>query len=212
MRVPLAREGAPFIAAPAAFALLAAGAGVLSGADLLLAAAAVLLAAAVLCALFFRDPERLPPDSEDAVVAPADGRVTAVTAAGDAGVRRVSIFLSLFDVHVNRSPAAGRVASVTYRPGEFRAAFRAEAAERNERNDLEMECGRGVLRVRQIAGVVARRIVCRAAPGERLRRGERFGLIRFGSRTEVLLPPNCRPTVRPGDRVRGGETVIALWS
>lgn len=214
MRVPFAREGAPFIALPSVFALLAALAGVLLGEGLLLVAAAVLLAAAALCALFFRDPERLPPDSEDAVVAPADGRVTAVTAAGDGDRpgRRVSIFLSLFDVHVNRSPAAGRVASVTYRPGAFRAAFRADAAERNERNELEMDCGRGLLQIRQIAGVVARRIVCRAAPGERLQRGERFGLIRFGSRTEVLLPPNCRPTVRPGDRVRGGETVIARWS
>ena len=214
MRVPFAREGAPFIALPSVFALLAALAGVLLGEGLLLVAAAVLLAAAALCALFFRDPERLPPDSEDAVVAPADGRVTAVTATGDGDRpgRRVSIFLSLFDVHVNRSPAAGRVASVTYRPGAFRAAFRADAAERNERNELEMDCGRGLLQIRQIAGVVARRIVCRAAPGERLQRGERFGLIRFGSRTEVLLPPNCRPTVRPGDRVRGGETVIARWS
>lgn len=213
MRLPFAREGAPFIAVPSVLALLAAVAGVLLGEDILLAAAAALLAAAASCAFFFRDPERRAPDSEDAVVAPADGRVTAVTAGdGDRPGRRVSIFLSLFDVHVNRSPAAGRVASVTYRPGEFRAAFRADSSERNERNDLEMECGRGPLRVRQIAGVVARRIVCRAAPGERLRRGERFGLIRFGSRTEVLLPPNCRPTVRPGDRVRGGETVIALWS
>lgn len=214
MRLPFAREGAPFIAAPSAFAFFAAVAGVLSGEALLLAAAAVLLAAAALSAFFFRDPERLPPDSEDAVVAPADGRVTAVAPAGDGDApgHRVSIFLSLFDVHVNRSPAAGRVASVTHRPGEFRAAFRPDAAERNERNELEMECGRGPILVRQIAGVVARRIVCRAAPGERLRRGERFGLIRFGSRTEVLLPPNCRPTVRPGDRVRGGETVIAFWS
>lgn len=213
MRLPFAREGAPFIAAPAAFALLAGALGLLSGEAVVLGAAAALAAAAALCAFFFRDPERRPPDREDAVVAPADGRVTAVTA-GDGGGpgHRVSIFLSLFDVHVNRSPAAGRVASVTYRPGAFRAAFRADAAERNERNELEIECGRGPLRVRQIAGVVARRIVCRAAPGERLRRGERFGLIRFGSRAEVLLPPDCRPTVRPGDRVRGGETVIALWS
>lgn len=214
MRSPVAREGAPFIVAPLAFAFLAAVAGVVAEQDLLLVAAAALLTAAALCALFFRDPERFPPEREEAIVAPADGRVTAVTAIGEGGRRKhtVSIFLSLFDVHVNRSPAAGRVASVTYRPGAFRAAFRADAAERNERNELEMECGPGPLRVRQIAGVVARRIVCRAAPGERLQRGERFGLIRFGSRTEVLLPPNCRPTVRPGDRVRGGETVIALWS
>ncbi len=212
MSLPVAREGAPFILVPLA---LAAAAGALGGFGVLPTAAAVppaLLAA--FAAFFFRDPERTPPPGEERVVAPADGRVTTVEESDDPAEpgRRVSIFLSIFSVHVNRAPTAGRVLAVRYRPGEFRAAFRGDASERNERNEIRLECRGGRLRIRQIAGVVARRIVCRASAGDFLGRGERFGLIRFGSRTEVLLPPNCRPTVRAGDRVRGGETVIAEWS
>lgn len=212
MRLPFAPEGAPFILVPLASAAAAGTAGWLGVIPTVTALPPALLAA--FAAFFFRDPERTPAPGEERVVAPADGRVTAVEESADPAEpgRRVSIFLSIFSVHVNRSPAAGRVSAVRYRPGEFRAAFRGDASERNERNEIVMECRRGRLRVRQIAGAVARRIVCRVSSGDELGRGERFGLIRFGSRTEVLLPPNCRPTVRPGDRVRGGETVIAEWS
>ena len=123
----------------------------------------------------------------------------------------MSIFLSIFDVHINRAPAAGEVRAVRYRQGAFKAAFRKDAADRNERNELEMTTERGMIRIRQIAGVVARRIVCRVRTGDRLALGERFGLIRFGSRTDLLLPGSVRVTVRPGDRVRGGLTVIGKW-
>ena len=173
----------------------------------------VLLAFAGFCAFFFRDPERRPPSDATALLAPADGRVTEAGPAGDGepGTQRVSIFLSIFDVHINRAPAAGEIQAVRYRQGAFKAAFRKDAAERNERNELEMTTERGTIRIRQIAGVVARRIVCRVRTGDRLAPGERFGLIRFGSRTDLLLPAGVTLSVRPGDRVRGGVTVIGKW-
>ena len=165
------------------------------------------------CSFFFRDPERRPPGDAAALLAPADGRVTEAgpAAEGEPGTQRVSIFLSIFDVHINRAPTAGEVRAVRYRRGAFRAAFRKDAAERNERNELEMTTERGTIRIRQIAGVVARRIVCRVRAGDRLASGERFGLIRFGSRTDLLLPAGVTLCIRPGDRVRGGLTVIGNW-
>ena len=206
---PIAPEGRVFVVVPLVLAILAlATAGTVLG-----WLGWALLAGAGFCAFFFRDPERRPPDDAAALLAPADGRVTAAgpAAEGEPGTQRVSIFLSIFDVHINRSPAAGEVRAVRYRQGAFRAAFRKDAAERNERNELEMTTERGTIRIRQIAGVVARRIVCRVGAGDRLALGERFGLIRFGSRTDLLLPAGVTLSVRPGDRVRGGLTVIGKW-
>ena len=207
MRLPIAPEGRVFVAVPLALGLLvlaAAGGGVFAW---------ILLAGAGFCAFFFRDPERRPPGEAAALLAPADGRVTDAGPAdeGEPGSQRVSIFLSIFDVHINRAPAAGEVRAVRYRQGAFRAAFRKDAAERNEQSELEMTTERGTIRIRQIAGVVARRIVCRVRAGDRLASGERFGLIRFGSRTDLLLPAGVTLSVRPGDRVRGGLTVIGKW-
>lgn len=209
----IAREGWIFILIPlgAAALLVAAAASFEAPALRWLGGASLLLSG--FCAWFFRDPRRTPPAQADLLVAPADGRVTAVGPAeeGAPGTRRVVIFLSVFDVHINRSPAAGAVREVRYRPGRFRAAFRADAGETNERNELEIATAHGTILVRQIVGVLARRIVCRSRPGDELARGERFGLIRFGSRTDALLPPGVTLLVRPGDRVRGGETPIARW-
>ena len=207
MRLPLAPEGRPFVLAPLVAAGLVATGGALFEAPVLSVASAAGLVLAVFCAFFFRDPERRPEGGADAVLSPADGRVT--DADDSDGRPRVSIFLSLFDVHVNRAPMAGVVEAVRYRPGAFLAAYREDAAERNEQNEVRLRTGHGAVVVRQIAGVVARRIVCRARPGDRLARAERFGLIRFGSRTDVVLPEGFTVTVRPGDRVRGGATVIA---
>ncbi|MYF77935.1 MAG: phosphatidylserine decarboxylase [Acidobacteria bacterium] len=212
MRLPIAPEGRVFVAVPLVLAILVlATAGAAGGVFAWTGWA--LLAGAGFCVFFFRDPERRPPDEATALLAPADGRVTEAGPAneGEPGTQRVSIFLSILDVHVNRAPAAGEVRAVRYREGAFRAAFRKDAAERNERNELEMTTGRGTIRIRQIAGVVARRIVCRVRAGDRLARGERFGLIRFGSRTDLLLPAGVNLAVRPGDRVRGGLTVIGKW-
>lgn len=213
MKFPVAAEGRVFVLTPLVGAVAAFGAGGVMDVAALSGTGWLLLLAAGFCAFFFRDPERRPPEDKSALLAPADGRVTEVGMAdgGTPGSQRVSIFLSLFDVHVNRAPAAGRVVAVRYREGAFRAAFRKDAAERNERNELEMITARGTIRVRQIAGVLARRIVCRARAGDQLGAGERFGLIRFGSRTDLLLPPDVSVQVRPGDRVRGGVTVLGRW-
>ena len=207
-RIPLDPDARFFVAAPLLAGALLAGAAVASGGTLLYASAAVLVLAAGFSAFFFRDPERAPAEGEPSVLSPADGRVTHA-AADEAGRIRVSIFLSLFDVHVNRAPVAGAVADLRYRPGAFRAAFRPDAADRNEQNELALAAAEGTVLVRQIVGVLARRIVCRVRPGDRLERGERFGLMRFGSRTDVVLPPGFQLAIGPGDRVRGGETVIA---
>ena len=212
MKLPIAPEGRVFVAVPLFTALLALAKGG-AGGSVFAWLGWILLAGAGFCAFFFRDPERRPPGDAGALLAPADGRVTEAGPAdeGEPGTQRVSIFLSIFDVHINRSPAAGEIQAVRYRQGAFKAAFRKDAAERNERNELEMTTERGTIRIRQIAGVVARRIVCRARAGDRLAPGERFGLIRFGSRTDLILPAGVTLSVRPGDRVRGGLSVIGTW-
>jgi phosphatidylserine decarboxylase len=156
---------------------------------------------------FFRDPDRVVPQDAGLIVAPADGRVTAVeTVPGGA---RISIFLSVFDVHINRSPVSGTVRRRQYTPGRFLPAWDPRVAAENERNHLEIEAPDGTYGVTQIAGILARRIVCRKAEGDRVGRGERIGLIRFGSRTDLHLPPGVAPLVRVGDRVRGGVTIMA---
>ena len=156
---------------------------------------------------FFRDPERTIPSDEGIIVAPADGRVTAVTGGPDGA--RISIFLSLFDCHVNRAPVSGTVRARRYTPGRYRAAWDPRAGDENERNHLEIEGPDGRYGLTQIAGLVARRIVCRKDEGDTVRRGERIGLIRFGSRTDLRLAPGLEPAVRVGDRVRGGVSVMA---
>ena len=165
----------------------------------------VVLTAAVAC--FFRDPERAIPQTPGAVVSPADGRIHEIEPA--AGRRRISIFLSVTDVHVNRAPVAGKVTDVTYKPGRFVPAYRAEASRENESNRLTLDAPDAVIDVTQIAGILARRIVCRARPGDVLARGQRYGLIRFGSRTDLFLPADADVVAQVGDKVRGGETILA---
>jgi phosphatidylserine decarboxylase len=177
-------------------------------------AAGVVFAAAGLASLgFFRDPERTPPDVPGAVLAPADGRVMVVGEVTDPWVGpavRLSIFLSPLDVHVNRAPVGGLVKNVEYVPGRFLAAYRPEASEQNERCTVSLEGETARVAVRQIAGVLARRVVCRVRPGDTLRAGERYGLIRFGSRTDLVLPRGTEVRVAVGDRVRGGESVMGV--
>ncbi|HXI02125.1 MAG TPA: phosphatidylserine decarboxylase, partial [Candidatus Saccharimonadales bacterium] len=165
--------------------------------------------AAAFVAFFFRDPERQAPPGEEQVVSPADGKVVEIVeqSAGQEG--RIAIFLSLFNVHVNRAPVSGRVSKVTYRPGSFKPAYDERASSVNERNTLELAAPAGSFGVSQIAGVVARRIRCFKSPGDDVRRGERIGYIAFGSRTELTLPREATITVSVGQTVRGGETVVA---
>ncbi len=173
----------------------------------------VLVILAGFVVFFFRDPDRSPPMDRSLVVAPADGKVLRIESVsepfvGGDGVR-VAIFLSVFNVHVNRSPVTGTVLFQTYRQGRMLPAFRDHASELNERNTLGIE-GQGIRAlVHQITGAVARRIVCWVGPGDRLIQGQRFGLIKFGSCTELVLPASVEVLVAPGDRVRGGETPIA---
>jgi phosphatidylserine decarboxylase len=160
-------------------------------------------------ALFFRDPERIIPQTPESIVSPADGRVMEIVPE-NAQTRRISIFLSLWDVHINRAPYGGVVRSVVYTPGKFLAAYRQEASLVNEANTVTIaDHGREFI-VKQIAGVLARRIVCRVRPGDTLEKGQRYGLIRFGSRTDLLLPVTAEIAVQVGDVVRGGETVLAF--
>jgi phosphatidylserine decarboxylase len=156
---------------------------------------------------FFRDPERETPVGDDLVVSPADGRVMAVDR-GDQGVR-VSIFLSVFNCHINRSPVAGVVISSEHTAGRFHPAWDPRGASENERQHTVIRAADGDYGVTQIAGILARRIVCSKHPGDRVRRGERMGLIQFGSRTDLHLPPGVEPTVRAGESVRGARTILA---
>ena len=167
----------------------------------------VCLGIALLVGLFFRDPHRQIPAEKGLVLAPADGKVLDLAKQSD-GTTRVSIFLSLLDVHINRSPIGGTIREVRYEPGRFRMAFDRRASVENERNVLTVANGSLTVRFSQIAGILARRIVCWKKPGDEVESGERIGLIRFGSRVDVFVPDNVTLELNRGDRVRGGSTVI----
>jgi phosphatidylserine decarboxylase len=173
-------------------------------------AAIVFLAVAAFMAYFFRDPRREVPQAEGLIVSAADGRVTRIEETPDRKV--VSVFLSPLDVHINRSPIAGTVRKITYIRGKKGPATSDDSSRVNERNSLVIEGDDVTVTCTQIAGIVARRIVCWPHEGDNLERGQRFGLIKFGSRTDVVMPPSVELAVRIGDRVRGGETVIARMS
>lgn len=176
-----------------------------------LAGLGVFLGAFVL--YFFRDPERTPPSDLAAVVAPADGRVVEIvdeTWEGRPG-RRVSIFLSVWDVHVQRAPVAGLIRRVDYRPGRFYGALRARASAENEQILISLSSLRGELMFKQIAGWIARRVLCWKAVGENVALGERVGMIRFGSRVDLWLPQAAEILVRRGQHVAGGTSILARW-
>ena len=163
---------------------------------------------------FFRDPERgIPPDPA-AIVSPADGKVVDIVGEelDSRSGRRISIFLSIWNVHVQRAPAAGQITEVTYRPGRFYGAFRARASTENEQNVIHIDTPQGILVFKQIAGAIARRVLCWKRKGETVARGERVGLIRFGSRVDIWLPIEAEITVRRGQMVKGGESILAKWT
>lgn len=217
------RAGWPFLTGPLIPAAALAALGRRTGRRGLRAAAWPLLGLSAYMALFFRDPDRRcdrVPAGPDEVLSPADG-VVMVAGEPQEGVapegtwQQVSVFLSVVDVHVNRSPYRGEVVESSYRPGSFLAAYRRESAHRNERSELWLRDSEGpttrTVVFRQIVGVLARRIVTRTGVGQQLATGERMGLMKFGSRMDVFVPPECELTVTKGQRVRGGETVIARW-
>jgi phosphatidylserine decarboxylase len=203
----IAREGLKFILGAALLAAVFWGLGWWP-----LGLLFALLAAAFL--FFFRDPSRTPPPGEHLLVAPADGKVMSVEALPahpdlDGPARRIAVFLSLTDVHLVRSPLAATVGRVDYHPGKFLPAYRPESSAANESNTIVFKGGRTGLVLKQIVGVAARRIKCRVREGQAVARGERIGLMYFGSRVEITIPQGVVVKVAPNDRVKGGQTVIA---
>jgi phosphatidylserine decarboxylase len=213
LNVPIHREGYPFIALFAGVNLLAFLIATWLG--------IVLLPLTIWCIAFFRDPERNTPTAPGLIVSPADGKLLPIVEAapppelglGDAPRVRLSIFMNVFNVHVNRNPLSGTVIGLAYRPGKFFNASFDKASVHNERMAVRLRPDGGSanadLVVVQIAGLVARRIVCDLAQGERVQRGQRFGMIRFGSRLDVYLPPGARVVAAPGMKTVAGETVLA---
>jgi phosphatidylserine decarboxylase len=163
---------------------------------------------------FFRDPQRNVPSDPGLIVSPADGHVVEIVDEMLDSVvgHRISIFLSIWDVHVQRAPAAGRIADVVYRPGRFYAALRSAASRENEQNIIYVHTSRGPLVFKQIAGAIARRVICWKREGEEVALGERVGLIRFGSRVDIWLPLDTQVVVKLRQKVKGGESVLAKWN
>jgi phosphatidylserine decarboxylase len=172
----------------------------------------IFLILAFLVLNFFRDPERQIPSEPGVLVSPADGRVVEVVEEEFQGrpVRRVSIFMSPLDVHVNRSPISGTIRDVSYHKGSFRVASLAIASVENEQNVFSVEGEQGLVVVKQIAGLLARRIVFWKRPGEKLERGERVGLIKFGSRVDILMDPGVELRVKVGDHIRAGSSILGI--
>jgi phosphatidylserine decarboxylase len=207
-RTSIAQEGYPFIGGCAFLTLIAAVLGYL-------VPTLILLALSFFVLMFFRDPERFGPEESDAVVSPADGKIIIAETATDERFHdgemfKISIFMNVFNVHVNRVPFAGRIDRVHHVPGTFLAADNDSAHLKNEYCAVRLTTDSGAqLTFVQIAGLVARRIICRLEPGDSVSRGQRFGLIRFGSRVDVYLPPDCRVAVSVGQKVRAAETILA---
>src|SRR6266404_946717 len=177
-------------------------------------AAVVLVVLALFVFSFFRDPERVIPAEAGAVVSPGDGRVVVVTEEEYAGRpgKRISIFLAVWNVHVNRAPADGIITKMEYRPGKFMAAMRERASVENEQNVFTLSTDAGEMVFKQIAGLIARRVVSWKRQGDRVLRGERIGLVRFGSRVDVWLPKDAEILVKLGQNVKGGSSVLARWT
>jgi len=202
--IAIAREGIVYILVPGALAVLFFALGFWP-------VGLVFVTLALFMAFFFRDPRRQPPTDSNVIVAPADGRVTRVRAVDDqseSSATVVSIFLSPLDVHINRAPIAGKITDVSYTRGKFLMATDENASLVNEQNALTIEGEKITVVCKQIAGILARRIVCWKQAGESVALGERFGLIKFSSRTDVLLPGSVEILVAEGDRVKGGTSVI----
>lgn len=210
-RIPIAREGIPFILF-AGFATLCCAVLSYDGPAL------VMLALTALVLYFFRDPDRVVPDDADALVSPADGKVILVEKVFDdryvkEHVYKISIFMNIFDVHVNRAPCQGTVTGFAYRSGRFFSADTDRAGSENENCALYLENDNGLhVAVVQVAGLVAQRIVLWAEKGDLLNKGQRFGMIRFGSRVDLYLPLTVQVEVKPGQRVRAGETILGYFT
>lgn len=210
MRIPLAREGYPFILA-SIFVTIALWLLGLHGISWFF------LALTIFIVSFFRDPERQIPSGDDSIVSPADGKIIIAQKVTEdrilkAEAIKISIFMNVFNVHVNRVPASGKVLAVSYNPGKFFSADKDKASLENEQNAVLIEAKNDKkFVVNQIAGLIARRIVCYVKEGDVLEKGKRFGIIRFGSRLDVYLPVDCRINVKIGDKVKAGKSILGHW-
>lgn len=210
---PMVREGYLFAAVPFVLGLSAMLVGRTRDSFILYPLAGILLFLALFILYFFRDPDRVIPTEPNAVVSPADGRVVVIVDEkydGRPG-KRVSIFLAVWNVHVNRAPMAGRIAKLEYKPGRFYAAMRARASAENEQNIFHLDTASGGIVFKQIAGAIARRVVAWKSEGSIVARGERIGIVRFGSRVDVWLPYDAEILVRTGQHVAGGSSILAHW-
>ncbi len=203
----MVKEAIPFVLIPIAIAVVFALFWIWSGDTLYIAPALFFVALALFMAFFFRDPKRTVPSAADIIVSAADGKVTRIEDRENG--KFVSVFLSPVDVHINRAPIAGKVIKVEKLKGEKAPATSNEASQKNERNAVTIEGERMTVVCTQIVGILARRIVCWSKEGDKLKLGEKFGLIKFGSRTDLLMPKSVEITVKIGDKVVGGETIIA---
>jgi phosphatidylserine decarboxylase len=201
-RLPLVVEGIPFIIIPALLTALAALWGKLY-------LFVPFLALTIFMCAFFRNPRRRIPRGEGLIMSPADGRIVVVKKGAEG--TKVSIFMSVFNCHVNRAPAAGRITEVRYQPGKFMPASKGEASRQNEQNALRLQGDKGLaMRFVQVAGILARRIVCYVRSGDQVQRGEVFGTILFGSRVDIYLPRRVAVRVQVGERVKGGKSVLGV--
>lgn len=177
-------------------------------------AAFVLLALGTFILYFFRDPERVIPSDSSTIVSPADGRILEVIDEqfGGRPGKRITIFLAVWNVHVNRTPLAGKISRIEYRPGKFQMAMKKTASAENEQNVIFLDTAHGQIVFKQIAGMIARRVVLWKKVGEQVERGERIGIVRFGSRMDVWLPLEAAISVKPGDHVAGGSSILARWN
>jgi len=211
----MAKDGWPFVLPFATLALLAFVAAFKSGRPWLWFLSFLLLFLTLFFAYFFRDPTRQIPAGENLILSPADGKIVAIETVSEplflkSPAQKISIFLSPLDVHINRTPASGKVDYFSYLPGKFLAAYEDKASTDNEQTAIGITSPYGKILFKQIAGVLARRIVCRLKLGQEVQAGEKFGMIRFGSRVDIFLPEGLELKVQKGDKVTGGETVMAV--
>ncbi len=227
MRIPLTKYGLPQVVAFPAMVLVVMVTVYISGKQAIMSPTAVFIVELIMGILlvwvlaFFRDPHRRVPRGDNILVAPADGKVTDIDVVEENDViggkaLKIGIFLSIFDVHINRTPCAARIDKVTYKPGQYTNAMNPSSAQVNESNDIAMtrlSGPRDALLVRQISGAIARRIICRAEVGAEFACGERFGMIKFGSRTELYVPArdDLKCLAKVGDKVKAGETILAKY-
>lgn len=211
----MAKEGTPFVIGFFVFCVMFVLLAYFTSSTILGVIAGLFLILTLFTIYFFRDPDRTVPPDENAIVSPSDGRVVAIQPYSDSYVGkkavRVSVFLNIFNVHVNRSPCDGIVMNSKYKPGKFLPAFDPKTSEENEQTIIDIKHKDFKLRMKQIAGLIARRIVNHLRPGDHVTRGDRFGLIRFGSRMDIIFPADVEVKVELKQKVFGGKTVIGEW-